>query len=89
MEVPLRWRISRSTRPRDMSPRVSPDMIPAKRTRMQETPAYMNHQKVPNSTFPSSANTSWDEYELRAIARALIAIIIFIVIVIDLSFFLI
>ena len=37
--VPLRWRISRSTRPNDMRPRVRPDMIPAKRTRKQEIPA--------------------------------------------------
>lgn len=45
--VPLRWRISRSTRPNDMRPRVRPDMIPAKRTRKQEIPAQTNHHGVP------------------------------------------
>lgn len=46
--MPLRWRISRSTRPSDIRPRVRPDMIPAKRTRKQETPAYTNHDTDPN-----------------------------------------
>ncbi|EMS61382.1 hypothetical protein TRIUR3_14367 [Triticum urartu] len=44
--VPLRWRISSissSTRPSDLSLRVSPDMIPVKNTRKQEMPAYAHH----------------------------------------------
>ena len=32
-----------------MSPRVSPDMIPAKSTRKQEVPAYAHHSSVPNA----------------------------------------
>lgn len=59
-----------------MSPRVNPDMIPAKRTRMHETPAYVNHQKVPNSMFSASASRSPDETERRAMASADIAIIV-------------
>lgn len=39
VEEPLCWRISRSTRPRDINPRVRPDIIPAKRTSKQEIPA--------------------------------------------------
>lgn len=31
-----------------MRPKVSPDMIPAKRTKTQEIPAYTNHQTEPN-----------------------------------------
>ncbi|KAL2550060.1 hypothetical protein Fot_11603 [Forsythia ovata] len=37
--VPLRWRISSSTSPRDIKPNVSPDIISAKITRKHETPA--------------------------------------------------
>ncbi|GER44751.1 essential meiotic endonuclease 1A, partial [Striga asiatica] len=57
--VPLRWRISRSTRPRDMSPNVRPDIMPAKRTRKHEIPAYVNHNTVPNSISAPSRAALW------------------------------
>lgn len=67
--VPLRWRISRSTRPRDMSPNVNPDIIPAKRTRKQENPAQINHQTSPKgmaSLFRPEFRTS----SIRAVITA-------------------
>lgn len=51
--VPLRWRISSSTRPRDINPKVSPDIIPANRTRKHEIPAYRNHNADPNAIDPN------------------------------------
>ncbi|KAF4368267.1 hypothetical protein G4B88_008571 [Cannabis sativa] len=55
-EVPLRWRISSSTRLRDINPRVRPDIIPANRTSKHETPAKTNHHGVPKG-ISSACNT--------------------------------
>lgn len=65
--VPLRWRISSSTRPKDIRPRVNPDIIPANKTRKQEIPAYINHQIDPNSI---SAPNPLSRVIIRAISTA-------------------
>lgn len=67
---PLRWRISRSTRPRDMRPRVRPDMIPAKMTRRQDIPAYTNHHTDPKG-MPSGA-PSWSRFIINALTTFIV-----------------
>ena len=47
--VPLLWSTSRSISPSDMSPRVKPDMIPAKHTKKIEMPPKIHHRKDPIS----------------------------------------
>lgn len=59
MEEPLLRRISRSTWPKDMRPNVRPDMIPAKSTSRQDTPAYKNHQGVGNLMSSGSKTMSF------------------------------
>jgi len=74
---PLRSRISRSTRPRDMRPRVRPDIMPAKRTSKHEIPAYMNHHTDPKG-MPSlpSTGTEWSRVNIRATINALTTLIV-------------
>ncbi|KAG9151091.1 hypothetical protein Leryth_002672 [Lithospermum erythrorhizon] len=68
--VPLRWRISSSTRPKDMRPKVRPDMIPANTTRKQEIPAYKYHITDPNAI---SVPRIGDEEEASLVANLIIS----------------
>jgi len=66
---PLRSRISRSTRLRDMRPRVRPDMIPAKHTRKQQMPAYAIHVTDPKGML-SLARDMWSRVNIRLTVNA-------------------
>lgn len=70
VEVPLRSRISRSTRPRDMRPRVRPDMIPANRTRKHDNPAYTKNHTDPNAMLSPSESDSRFRASIRVAITA-------------------
>ena len=54
-----------------MRPRVRPDMIPAKRTRKQERPAYMNHHADPNAMPPTDSDSRF-RVSIRVASKAFI-----------------